>query len=93
MSRKTKSIVIFSCTLGIMLTLSVLIGDIAWRFKLGLSVFKTISSAYSMHASVQTTWFRVIIGSAWAFLDGFLLGVIFMQLYYKIHHLVDKKGF
>ena len=57
------------------------IGAMAWLFNWGTSIIEIVSSLYIGYSA---TFIGAVIGAIWAFIDGFIGGLIISWLYNKL---------
>ncbi|NUM34587.1 MAG: hypothetical protein HUU50_08590 [Candidatus Brocadiae bacterium] len=88
MQHRYRNIIVFGLTLGSFLAIYVIIGTFFWRLNLKTEIIKNISHAYTNY---REGTLGILIGSLWAFLDGFIVGATLMYLYQQVYQMVKNR--
>lgn len=91
---RSSNVFIFGLSFGVFLALFVLIGSLSSQISLNskLEIIQKIAYAYvtPIHPNNLTTSVStIVVGMLWAFLDGFLVGTIFMLIYKQFNNIVN----
>jgi len=81
MAKQKLSVLSLGLAIGILCAIYMFfIGAVAWLFNWGTGLVELISSLY---IGFSATLAGSIIGAVWAFIDGFIAGVVIAALYNK----------